>query len=816
MPPPIIATGDLEDGAMEFIGTSGDDDLAGTTGDDLFRMGKGGDDIVFGDAGRDILKFYGTLTAADRIDGGAGADAVRLDGEYTGANALVFTATTMVNVEGLTLAGRENSYDLTTVDATVTAGQTLRVSGDSLTSGHTLTFDGSAETDGHFRISDGAGDDVLTGGGQSDLFSLYKGGNDTVSGGIGADAFAMRGTFTADDRIAGGAGQDHIRLGGDYAGANALVFRASTMVGIERIGVHGAHDYDLTVVDANVAANAQLEVFGRDLQAGHTLKFDGSAETDGYFLLTGGGGDDVLIGGRLGDVFDLTQGGTDTVSGGNGDDIIRMGRTLRSNDSIDGGAGSDTLNLNGDYPNRIALGPTSIRNIETIFVAAHHSYELTLDNANVASGQLLTIDGSALDAGNTLIVHGAAETDGRFALIGGAGDDTLTGGARADTFDLSEGGDDTARGGAGNDTFDFGGAFTSGDNVDGGAGSNTLTMTGDANGALSDANVTHISKVILNGNGLSFLQVTGDITGGAGMLTVDASAATFGEADFTGATSSSYHFIGGDSPVGAYGVTIGANIHQSDIFDGGSGLHDGIVLEGDFSGGYTFGAQNLLHMETVLLQAGFGYVLTTVDANVASGTTLTVDGGDVLAADTFQFDGSAETNGHFNLVGSVGNDVLTGGGMSDTFDLTRGGDDTVQGGGGDDTINIGDKLTADDRIDGGTGTNTVVLSGFYADGAPPPAVFDEAMVTNISHVELVGSSSAALIGVIGDITGGAGTLTISGALSQSIFAALYQATSAGYNFLGSSGDDYIGFANNLHSTDVIDGGGSSDTLSLSG
>ena len=39
------------------------------------------------------------MTAADQIDGGTGTDTVNLNGDYTGANALVMNATTMVIVE---------------------------------------------------------------------------------------------------------------------------------------------------------------------------------------------------------------------------------------------------------------------------------------------------------------------------------------------------------------------------------------------------------------------------------------------------------------------------------------------------------------------------------------------------------------------------------------------------------------------------------------------------------------------------------------------------------------------------------------------
>src|SRR5262245_11014437 len=64
-------------------------------------------------------------------------------------------------------------------------------------------------------------------------------------------------------------------------------------------------------------------------------------------------------------------------------------------------------------------------------------------------------------------------------ILGTAGDDTLTGTALADTFDLTQGGNDKASGLAGNDTFSFGATFTAADFVDGGDGNDILSLNGD-------------------------------------------------------------------------------------------------------------------------------------------------------------------------------------------------------------------------------------------------------------------------------------------------------------------------------------------------
>src|SRR5262249_32260052 len=118
-------------------------------------------------------------------------------------------------------------------------------------------------------------------------------------------------------------------------------------------------------------------------------------------------------------------------------------------------------------------------------------------------------------------------------------------------------------------------------------------------------------------------------------------------------------------------------------------------------GALTFGAQTITGIETIDLNAGNSYKLTTNDANVAANTLLTVDGHFLGAADVVTFDGSAETHGRFvmtsgaaadTLRGGAGNDQLTGGAGNDSLygnagvdRLTGGlGADSLYGGAGND------------------------------------------------------------------------------------------------------------------------------------
>ncbi len=289
--------------------TSGtrDDTLSGGAGDDELIANNGGNDTIQGGDGNDTIRMGAELTATDNIQGGTGNDAVWLYGNYAG---LVFSATTMVGVEGLILGGG-HSYTLTTNDATVAAGLTLTVNGSGLKAGDILAFDGSAETNGRFTLLGGAGNDVLTGGSGADHFDLTKGGTDTANGGAGDDSFVFGGALTSADHIDGGSGADMVTLNGDYSAG--LTFSATTMVNVETLALSGTHSYALTMSDATVAAGQVLTVMANTLT--HSLTFDGSAEQDGSFE-------------NLGGLVMTTHSGRargDTLGGGQGNDMLTGG-----------------------------------------------------------------------------------------------------------------------------------------------------------------------------------------------------------------------------------------------------------------------------------------------------------------------------------------------------------------------------------------------------------------------------------------------------------------------------------------------------------
>jgi Ca2+-binding RTX toxin-like protein len=181
---------------------------------------------------------------------------------------------------------------------------------------------------GNDSIYSGPGDDIVSGGDGDDRIFLHEGGDDVAFGGSGDDRFFLQGALTAADKITGGDGFDTVNLEGDYPN---LILQANTLDGIENIRITNFdpadNNYRITTVEETVEAGDLLRVNARDLGAGETLAFDGSAETDGTFLLLGGSGADVLIGGAGNDqLFGFD--GNDVLVGGGGTDQLRGGRGI--------------------------------------------------------------------------------------------------------------------------------------------------------------------------------------------------------------------------------------------------------------------------------------------------------------------------------------------------------------------------------------------------------------------------------------------------------------------------------------------------------
>jgi len=183
--------------AGETFSLDASDELDGS----VFTYGGLGTDNLRGSQTADAF-FFGTgrFNASDVVDGQGGSDQIGLQGTYSGANAILFGAGQILNIEQIVLlsntdtrfggagSGTPYSYSLTTNNGNVAAGQQLVIQANTLASDEVLTFNGAAETDGSFLIFSGNGNDVIVGSAGNDTIS-GRGGADVLTGGGGDDIF---------------------------------------------------------------------------------------------------------------------------------------------------------------------------------------------------------------------------------------------------------------------------------------------------------------------------------------------------------------------------------------------------------------------------------------------------------------------------------------------------------------------------------------------------------------------------------------------------------------------------------------------------
>lgn len=158
-------------------------------GGDLIMLGNGGNDRVSGNGGDDFIHFGGAFTNGDSADGGAGNDTLALLGNYT----VTFDADDLVSIEKLAVHSSKSysnpwNYNLTMVDANVSANTWMTVVAHEMLGNETLRFNGAAELDGRFNVRGGTGYDAITGGAGDDRIWGNAGG-DALKGGAGKDVF---------------------------------------------------------------------------------------------------------------------------------------------------------------------------------------------------------------------------------------------------------------------------------------------------------------------------------------------------------------------------------------------------------------------------------------------------------------------------------------------------------------------------------------------------------------------------------------------------------------------------------------------------
>jgi Ca2+-binding RTX toxin-like protein len=520
--------------------------------------------------------------------------------------------------------------------------------------------------------------------------------------------------------------------------------------------------------------------------------------------LDGGDGDDTLVGGQ----------GPDVILGGAGNDVV----VYDAEDTrIDGGAGTDTVNLSHLAEANLSTGPQLV-GVEILNLLGGGSNTLTLsreafERVNGASQAIgiqgpIIVEGDELD---TLVLSGpwqkseTPDANGRIQytliatvgatphtvlvnpnvqlvrLIGGTtADDLLAGTGSGDLMSGGEGndtlsaggGNDTVVAGSGNDRFDGGDGIDTIDfavattplNIDlGGRADRTEGFSQDSStGPASQGNDVVLGfENVLGGSGNDTIRGSADwnlMEGGAG------NDSLLGEA-------------GNDTLLGGSGNDVLSGGADNDVLEGGAGNDTLDGGTGADLANYSAATGNLV---ASLANGG-----TVVDANPNGLGTDVLFGIENLIAGSGndRVNGSAANNsieggaGNDTIVGGAGNDTLRGGAGSDFLDYSENSSNqgvvvdlsnnqASDGLGGQDAVfqfeavlggQGADRMTgdaADNLLDGGAGGDTL-------DGGAGNDVLDGGVG---SDALLGGAGNDILLGGVGDdvLRGGAGNDVLDG------------------------------------------------------
>ncbi|WP_135506815.1 Hint domain-containing protein [Roseovarius aestuariivivens] len=741
------AEGDVLSGIEQVQGSAFNDTLTGGAGNDTLLAGNGNDTLTGG-------------AGADSLDGGGGVDRVNYSASGSAVN---------VNLNAGTGLGGDAQ------------GDTLNAIEDVIGSDFNDTITGNGSNN---LLSGGLGDDSI----------FADNGNDTLLGGAGADT------------LDGGGGTDFVDYSTSAAAVNVDLGGGTSSGGDAQGDV-------VTNVEA-VTGSAFND----------TLTGNASDNTliggDGDDLLSGGAGKDSILGGAGNDTF-MGDLGDDTLNGGTGTDeadYSASAAAVNVNLSTGQGSGGDANNdrytsienvtgsdfadtILGDAADNFFIGGASGDSLDGGAGNDTVSYD-TSSAAVFASLQLGAGSGGDANSDTLANIENLIGSDFNDSLVGDANDNILSGGTGDDTL-IGGAGADTLEGGAGSDTADYS-ASSSAINVDLGDGT---ASGGDAQGD----SLSGIEGVI----GTDFNDtITGDasanefeggdgndsLTGGLGNDTLIG-----GDNDDTIHGGGGADLIYGDgtppltplSQTVQYSYAQDLNGNQAFHFgDQGTGLEDDplLLIDGDESTEvkwhdgdiieYAFG-QELKAGTSITLIEGLGTEDAGVEVYVSFGST--DPNGDALS-------GSGGGIGYENTVAN-GQGVLVYSGLSDstvefvlpinathiqfvsagnhsgwsemvlTQDITAPvpGDDSITGGDGDDTIEAGE---GNDTVDGGA-DNDSIIGGDGTDSITAGTGNDT--VTGDAGADTIdgGDGADSLDGGAADdvITGGDGNDTITGGVA---------------------------------------------------
>ncbi|CAN7250637.1 hypothetical protein [Aminobacter aminovorans] len=743
------------------MGTGAAEMLIGGLGNDILTGG-GGADILRGGAGDDVLGVSSTDFAD--VDGGAGTDTLRLDGNGLSLNLATTLPAEITSIEKIDLTGSGNN-SLTVDRLSILDLSEERVSGVAI-----LTVNGNAGDVVNVADAGWFYQGSITVGGDS--YERYTNGNAElrVENGVtanfartidlttmsAAQGFIVQGDAAGD--FAGwsvssagdvnGDGFDDLivgALGGDNGGAEAgeayVVFGGATPVNV-----------DLTTMTAAQGFIIQGDVTNDQL--GRSVSSAGDVNGDGF--------DDLIVGAPYGDNGGTSAGEAYVVFGGASPANVDLSvLTPAQGVIIQGDIAGDQVgwsvasagDVNGDGFDDIIVGAKfgddGGYNAGEAYVLFGGASSINVDLTNLTAAEGFVIQGDTYDdlAGFSVASAGDVNGDGFDDLIVGA-----PGGSNGGNF-------------AGEAYVVFGSASPA--NID----LTTLTaaqgfiIQGDV--PFDQAGFSVSSAGDVNGDGFDDL-IVGAVSGDNGGSNAGEAYVVFGGAtpvniDLTTLTAAQGFVIQGDAAGDYAGWSVSS---AGDV--NGDGFDDLIVGarygdDGGSSAGeayVVFGSSSPVNIDLTTLNATQGFIIQGDVAGDRTGWSVSSVGDvnndgfdDLIVGSPFGDNGGSNageayvvlggtfglgstpvtttgTAGAEMLIGGLGNDALTGGG----------GADILRGGAGDDVLAVSSTGFAD--LDGGTGIDTLRLEG--SGTALNLATTLPAEITSIELIDLTGSGNNSL------------------------------------------------------------------------
>ena len=715
---------------IELTANGGSSDFNATTGVEKILVV---DNAV---QGSDVTIALNENIALTTQPGGIEIDATALDGSTTADEVLTVTDNTTLIPVTIKSGGGADALDGGNANDTIHGNDGAD------------TIDGNEGLD---SLSGGAGNDTFTLNTKAEYVTAY--GTDIIDGGAGTDTVTFTGaqnltaanlsTISNTESWTIPSGSDLTISDAVLAANPGLAFNfagnGTLSTGEDTAGA----SLMSTAIDIRSTAAGNLKLVGSS--SADTFTFQATETLTADDTIDGNGGSDII---RIenDDAFTGVAGdGVGNATGATiGANITNVEKVTAIDLGADNNAGNVTVTILSGFTSasleidgsQLDANVTTLSQGEQLIVSNASDAALTVTGGSFGDS-ITSTDTSALGADN---ISGGAGNDtitsggGSDTILGGDGIDSITGQQGADSIDAGAGNDIIIV--ADDDHFKVSGGV---ETVKGGAGTDTLSFTETAALTLTAPELSElysVEKIALAGTGAQSLtfgnatftnlgndSLTITTTTGDATTSIDGSAVSNGAFLIIDDGSNTNN----DTLIGGTGDDIfrtsGTNMFNADdVITGGAG-DDTIQLNNDAAVQVILDFNDVTGVENIDTWTVDGISSGAADIEILPGATTALNTGAITVDATASTTGSVTFNVNNSvdtvlknftitggtvsdqIIGSGGNDVISGGGTTTGDTLTGGGgNDTVTGNAGADTLNGG---AGNDSVAGGSGNDII-------------------------------------------------------------------------------------------------------------